>query len=49
MFYDENEKKNKTSSFIHIILSIKNSLQQQIHFNDTMFGDKCCHCNEGSL
>ena len=43
------ENKNKTRSFLHIILSIKDSLQQQIHFNGNIFGKKCCHCNEGSL
>ena len=41
--------KNKTRSFLHIILSNKDSLQQQIHFNGNIFGNKCCHCNEGSL
>ena len=41
--------KNKTMSFLHIILSIKNSLQQQIQFNGNIFGNKCCCCNEGSL
>ena len=25
------------------------SLQQQIHFNGNIFGNKCCRCNEGSL
>ena len=30
--------KNKTRSFLHIILSIKDSLQQQIHFNGNIFG-----------
>ena len=28
---------------------IKDSLQQQIHFNGNIFGNKCCRCNEGSL
>ena len=28
---------------------IKYSLQQQIHFNGNVFGNKCCPCNEGSL
>ena len=36
-------------SFLHIILSIKDSLQQQIHFNGNIFGNKCCRCNEDSL
>ena len=35
--------------FLHIILSIKDSLQQQIHYNGNIFGNKCCRCNEGSL
>ena len=34
---------------LHIILSIKDSLQQQIHFNGNIFANKCCHYNEGSL
>ena len=41
--------KNKTRYFLHIILSIKESLQWQIHFNGNIFGNKCCRCNEGSL
>ena len=48
MFYEEIRIKiglpNK-----HIILSIKDSLQQQIHYNGNIFGKKCCRCNEGSL
>ena len=36
-------------SFLHVILSINDSLQQQIHFNGNIFGNKCYHCNEGSL
>ena len=30
-------------------LLIKDSLQQQIHFNGNVFGNKCYRCNEGSL
>ena len=30
-------------------LLIKYSVQQQIHFNGNVFGNKCCRCNEGSL
>ena len=30
-------------------LSYKDSLQQQIHFNGNIFGNKCCRCDEGSL
>ena len=41
--------KNKTRPFLHIILSIKDSLQQQIHYNGNIFGNKYCRCNEGSL
>ena len=41
--------KNKTGHFLHIILSIKDSLQQQIHFNGNIFGNKCWHCNEDLL
>ena len=44
MFYEE-----KTRPFLHIILSIKDSLEQQIHNNGNIFGNKCCCCNEGSL
>ena len=36
----------KIRSFLHIIVSIKDSLQ---HFNGNVFGHKYCHCNEGSL
>ena len=28
---------------------MKYSVQQQIHFNGNVFGNKCCHRNEGSL
>ena len=41
--------KNKTRPFLHIILSIKVSLQKQIHNSGNIFGNKCCRCNEGSL
>ena len=34
---------------MHIILLIENYLQQQIHYNGNVFGNKCCRCNEGSL
>ena len=40
---------NKTRAFLHIIVSIKYSLQQQIHFNGNIFGNKFCRCNEVSL
>ena len=40
---------NKTKSFLHIILSIKDSLQQQNHYHGNIFGNKFCRCNEGSL
>ena len=43
MFSEEIKKR----SFLHIILSIKASLQQQIHYNGNVFGNKCCRCNEG--
>ena len=39
----------KQGFFLHIILSINDSLQQQVHFNGNIFGNKCCRCNEGSL
>ena len=38
--------KNKNKYFLHIILPIKDSLQQQIHFNGNIFGKKGCRCNE---
>ena len=47
MFYEE--IRIKQGLFIHIILSIKNSLQQQIHYNGNIFWNKCYRCNEGSL
>ena len=31
-------------SFLQIILSIKYYLQQQIHFNGNIFGNKWCSC-----
>ena len=34
---------------LHIILLIKDSLQQHIHFNGNIFGNECCICNEGSM
>ena len=47
MFYEE--VRIKQGLFLYIILSIKDSLQQQIYYNGNIFGNKCCHCNEGSL
>ena len=47
MFCDE--IRLKTRSFLQIILLVKDSLQQQIHFNGNIFGYKCCRCNDGSL
>ena len=35
MFYEE--VRIKQGLFIHIILSMKDSLQQQIHYNDNIF------------
>ena len=40
---------NKTRPFFHINLLIKYSVQQQIHFNGNVFGNKCYRLNEGSL
>ena len=34
-------------SSLYIILSMKDSIQQQIHFNGNIFGNRCCHFNEG--
>ena len=47
MFYEETRIK-QGHSYISF-MSIKDSLQQQIHFNGNIFGNKCCRCNEGSL
>ena len=47
MFYEEIIIKQ--GPFLHIILSIKDSLQQQVHFNGNTFGNKCCRCNKSSL
>ena len=46
MFYEE--LRIKQGLFLYIILSIKDSLQQQIHYNGNILGNKCCR-NEGSL
>ena len=46
MFYEQPRIKRY---FLHIIVSIKDSLQQQIHFNGNFFENKCCRCNEGLL
>ena len=32
--------KNKTRSYLHILLLIKDSLEKQIHFNGNIFGNK---------
>ena len=46
-------EKNKTFSIknkaLHIILTIMDSLEQQIHYNSNIFRNKCYSCNEGSL
>ena len=47
MFYEE--IRIKQDHFIRIIPSIKDSLQQQIHYNGNISGNKCCRCNEDSL
>ena len=39
MFYEE----------ITYSAAYKDSLQQQIHFNNNIFGKKYCRCNEGPL
>ena len=38
MFYEE--ILIKQGLFLHIILSMKDSIQQQIHFNGNIFGNK---------
>ena len=47
MFYEE--IRIKQGLFIRIILSIKDSLQQKVHYNDNIFVNKCCRCDEGLL
>ena len=39
MFYEEIRIKHDIS--VHL-----DSLEQQIHYNGNMFGNKCCLCNE---
>ena len=34
---------------ISYVLLVKDSLLQQFHFNGNIYGNKCCHCNWGSL
>ena len=46
MFYEDIWKK---MSFFHIILSIKDSVQVQICFNDNIFGNRCCRSKNVSL
>ena len=41
--------KKRTMPFLRAILLIKDSWQQQIHFNGNIFGNKCCRCNKNSL
>ena len=41
--------KKKTRPLLHIDMLIKNSVQQQIRFNENVFGNKCYRYNEGSL
>ena len=50
MFYEEN--KNKTMPFLHMILRIKVSLQQQIHFTRNIFGNivvRRVHCKRAVM
>ena len=47
MFYEE--IRNEQGLPYILLLSIKDSLQQEIHVNGNIFGNKCCRCNEGSL
>ena len=56
IFYEEMRIKyvlwgneNKTRFFLHNILSIKDYLQQHIHFNGNIFWNKFYRCIEGSL
>ena len=45
MFYKEIRIKQR---LLHVILLIKDSLKQQIHFNGNIFGNKsCCRYNKG--
>ena len=47
MFYEEIIRIKQ--DFLPLILSIIDSLQQQIHYNGNVFGNKCCRCKEDSL
>ena len=47
MFYEEITIQHDICCISDLL--IKDSLQQQIHFNGNIFGNKCCCCNEGSL
>ena len=40
--------KKKTRPLLQIDMLIRNSVQQQIHFNENVFANKCYRCNEGS-
>ena len=43
------EIRTKQDFFVHINLLIKCSIQQKIRFNDNVFRNKHCRCNESSL
>ena len=47
MFYEE--MRRETRPFLYIVLLIKDSLQQLIHFIGNIFVNKCCRYKEGSL
>ena len=47
MFYKEIRIKKHFLSYHSV--AFKESLQQQIHFNDITFENECCRWNEGPL
>ena len=48
MLYEE-IRRDKTFVNYQSVHFITYSVQEQIHFNCNVFGNKCCRCNEGSL
>ena len=48
MFYEEIRVK-QSLLYYYSTLFMKDPLQEQIHFNGNIFGNKCCWCNEISL
>ena len=52
LFSGKNKKNISKCRLLKIlprVLSVKYYVEQQIHFNGNVFGNKCCYCNEDSL